>query len=443
MMPQLLRNAVILWSLALPAMAVPVTDFSLENGLQVVVIEDHRAPVVTHMVWYKTGGADEIAGQSGIAHFFEHLMFKGTDTMAPGEFSAIVAASGGSDNAFTSHDYTGYFQRVASEQLGEMMRLEADRMVNLNLSQENVDTERDVVLEERGQVIDSDPAALLFEQMAAAQYLNHPYGKPVIGWRHEIEQLTRTAALDFYARHYAPNNAILVVAGDVNPADVRALAQQYYGPLLPSKTLPARMRPQEPPQLSERRLRLADDRVAQPFVNRSYIAPERNQGDQKQAAALTILAEILGGSGANSVLARALQFDSDIALETYAYYHGTSVDPSVFGIGVVPNEGVSLQKAEDAMDKAIAAFLKDGVDEALLKRIKAQIRAAEIYARDGVSNLADMYGEALAIGLRVQDVQEWPKLLENVTSAEIMAAARAVLQRKNAVTGWLESGEAQ
>ena len=436
-----LRIAALLCALAWPVGATPVTEFTLDNGMQVVVIEDHRAPVVTHMVWFKTGRADEMAGQSGLAHFFEHLMFKGTDTIPAGAFSEIVAASGGSDNAFTSYDYTAYFQRVAADQLGEMMRLEADRMVNLNLSQENVDTEQQVVLEERAQVVESDPASLLFEQMTAAQFLNHPYGMPVIGWRHEIEELTREKALDFYARHYAPNNAILVVAGDVDPAAVRALAQQHYGPLTPSETLPPRLRPQEPPQLAERRLRLADSRVAQPSLSRSYLAPERNTGDQKQAAALTLLAEILGGSGTTSVLARALQFDNKIALYTSAYYNGDSVDPSIFGFSIIPSEGVSLQTAEDELDKTIAAFLENGVDEAALARIKTQLRAAEIYARDDVSNLADTYGSALAIGLTVQDVQDWPKLLDSVTSAEVMDAARAVLRRENSVTGWLEQGE--
>lgn len=436
-----LRIAALLCALAWPVGATPVTEFTLDNGMQVVVIEDHRAPVVTHMVWFKTGRADEMAGQSGLAHFFEHLMFKGTDTIPAGAFSEIVAASGGSDNAFTSYDYTAYFQRVAADQLGEMMRLEADRMVNLNLSQENVDTEQQVVLEERAQVVESDPASLLIEQMTAAQFLNHPYGMPVIGWRHEIEELTREKALDFYARHYAPNNAILVVAGDVDPAAVRALAQQHYGPLTPSETLPPRLRPREPPQLAERRLRLADSRVAQPSLSRSYLAPERNAGDQKQAAALTLLAEILGGSVTTSVLARALQFDNKIALYTSAYYNGDSVDPSIFGFSIIPSEGVSLQTAEDELDKTIAAFLENGVDEAALARIKTQLRAAEIYARDDVSNLADTYGSALAIGLTVQDVQDWPKLLDSVTSAEVMGAARAVLRRENSVTGWLEQGE--
>jgi zinc protease len=409
--------------------AEPVSEFTLANGLQVVVIEDHRAPI--------TGRADEEAGKSGIAHFFEHLMFKGTDTVAPGAFSEIVAATGGSDNAFTSDDYTAYFQRVAAQHLPQMMQMEADRMVNLNLSQDNVATELQVILEERAQRVDGDPSALFREQMSAAQYLNHPYAIPVIGWRHEIEGLTREDALEFYARHYAPNNAILVVAGDVAPDQVRDLAQQHFGPLAPSSDLPPRLRPSEPPQLAARRLTMIDDRVAQPYVSRSYLAPERNAGDQRKAAALTILAEILGGSGTTSVLARALQFDSQTAVYASAFYDGTSVDQTTFGLVVVPAPGVALDQAEKALDAVLAKFLVDGVDEADLTRIKTQVRAAQIYSRDDVGDLANRYGAALAVGLGLRDVQDWPDILGAVTMADVMEAAKEVLRPENSVTGWL------
>lgn len=438
-MQQLFRTILAVCALASPAIAAPITEFKLDNGLQVVVIEDHRAPVVTHMLWYKTGRADEPSGQSGIAHFFEHLMFKGTDTVAPGEFSAIVAANGGSDNAFTSNDYTAYFQRIAADKLPDMMRLEADRMANLNLSAENVATELQVILEERAQRVDSEPSALFREQMDAAQYLNHPYGIPVIGWLHEMQGLNREKSLDFYAAHYAPNNAILVVAGDVDPAGVKTLAEVHYGPLKPSATLPPRLRPTEPPQLAARRLQMADARVAQPYVLRSYLAPERNAGNQKQAAALTILAELLGGSGTTSVLARALQFDSQTAVYASAFYDGTAMDTTSFGFVVVPSAGVSLADAEAAMDAAIAKFMADGVNPDELARIKTQIRAAQIYARDDVGDLARMYGAALSVGLTVQDVQDWPDILGAVTADDVMAAAKLVLRGETSVTGWLEA----
>ncbi|MFN4170107.1 MAG: M16 family metallopeptidase, partial [Pseudorhodobacter sp.] len=293
----------LLLALPIPASAADVTRFTLPNGLEAVVIEDHRAPVVVHMMWYRTGAADEPPGKSGIAHFLEHLMFKGTENMAPGEFSATVEAQGGDDNAFTSWDYTAYFQRVAADRLDLMMRMEADRMRGLILSEQDVETERGVILEERSQRTDSDPGSLFGEQRRAALYLNHPYAIPIIGWRHEIEALGREDALEFYRTFYAPNNAILIVAGDVTPDEVRALAETHYGPIEPTPDLPPRVRPAEPPHLSERRLSMADPRVAQPYAIRTYLAPQRRAGEQAEAAALTVLAEILGGNSTTSVLA--------------------------------------------------------------------------------------------------------------------------------------------
>ncbi|MDG1281950.1 MAG: pitrilysin family protein [Pseudorhodobacter sp.] len=429
--------------MGLPAVADEVTTFTLENGLEAVVIEDHRAPVVTHMLWYRVGSADEEAGTSGIAHFLEHLMFKGTDMLAPGEFSATVEAQGGNDNAFTSWDFTAYFQRVAADRLELMMKMEANRMRGLILSEEDVRTERGVILEERNQRTDSDPGALFGEQRRAAQYMNHRYGVPIIGWRHEIEDLSREDALAFYQKYYAPNNAILIVAGDVDPEQVKALAETYYGPIAPTPGLTERLRPAEPPQLAERRLKMTDPRVAQPYVIRTYIAPERNPGDQAQAAALTYLAELLGGNGTTSVLAKALQFGEGAkAVYTSAFYDGTSLDLSNFGFAIVPVPGVSLQEAEDAMDGVIASFLEEGVDPAAFERLKRQLRADEIYARDDVDGLARRYGQALTSGLTVADVQDWATVLQAVTPEDVMNAARAVLDRNKAVTGWLMREEA-
>ncbi len=425
-----------------PALADTVSTFTLDNGMDVVVIEDHRAPVVVHMVWYRIGAADETPGHSGIAHFLEHLMFQGTKTVAPGDLSKIVSAQGGSDNAFTTADYTAYFQRVAADRLDLMMTLEADRMRNLNLTENDVATERQVILDERNERTDSDPAALMGEQMAAAQYLNHPYGIPIIGWRHEIETLSRQDALDFYRANYAPNNATLVVAGDVKPGEVLAMAKAHYGPVPRSDLIRPRVRPTEPPQLAERRLTLADERVAQPYVIRTYLASERNPGDQRQAAALKLLAELLGGNPTTSVLARALQFDTQKAVYTAAFYEGVSLDQDTFGLVVVPVPGQSLQDTETAMDGVLDKFLKDGVNPEDFARIKAKVRADEIYGRDDVQGLARQYGAALASGLSVGDVQDWPDVLQAVSAEDVMAAAKSVLNRKNAVTGWLTTEEA-
>ncbi|WP_209505078.1 MULTISPECIES: pitrilysin family protein [unclassified Ruegeria] len=413
-----------------------VTTFTLDNGMDVVVVEDHRAPVVQHMVWYRAGSADEPIGSSGVAHFLEHLLFKGTDTLAPGEFSATVAANGGNDNAFTSYDYTAYFQRVAADRLELMMRMESDRMRNIRLSEEDIVTERDVILEERNQRTENNPRALFGEQMSAAQYLNHRYGVPIIGWKHEMEELELEDALSFYQTHYAPNNAILVVTGDVDPAEVRTLADQYYGVIPANAELPERIRSQEPPQNSERRLTFKDPRVAQPYVQRSYLAPERDPGDQEKAAALFLLAELLGGS-TTSYLNEKLQFDQKMAVYTGAFYRDVSLDDTTFDLLVVPAEGVSLQEAEDAMDQAVADFIAEGVDEDNLNRIKMQLRAAQTYARDNVDGIGNRYGRALTSGLTIQDVQAWPDILQAVTGDEIIAAARDVLQPEASVTGWL------
>lgn len=437
--PRLLFTGIL--ALASPALA-QVSTFTLDNGMEAVVIEDHRAPVVTHMVWYRVGAADELAGKSGIAHFLEHLMFVGTDDIAEGEFGRIIEALGGNDNAFTSQDYTAYFQRISNEHLELMMTMEADRMRDLILNDAAVATEREVVLAERNQRNDSRPGSLFTEQRNAAMFLNHPYGVPVIGWRHEIEQLNLTDALEFYRRYYAPNNAILVVAGDVTPAEVEALAIKHYGPLEPSDNIVDRNRPQDPPQLAARRLKFEDERVANDYVIRSYLAPERNTGDQAEAAALVVLAELLGGSGLTSVMGKALQLDTQIAVSTGAFYDSTSLDPDTFGVFVVPAPDVSLEDAEAAMDAVLVQFLTDGPDPAHLERIKTQIRASEIYALDDQSGLANRYGAALAIGLTVEDIADWPNVLNAVTADDIMTAARDVLEIKQSVTGWLMKEEA-
>ena len=432
-----------LWAvpnLAPADIADQVTDFTLENGLQVVVIEDHRAPVVVHMLWYRAGSSDEPAGVSGIAHFLEHLLFKQTKTLEAGEFSRVVAENGGSDNAFTSKDFTAYFQRVAADRLDLMMQMEADRMVNLDLDEEDILTEREVIIEERNQRVENNPGALFREQTTAALFLNHRYGIPVIGWRHEMEKLSLSDALDFYRQYYAPNNAVLVVAGDVLPDEVRQLAEKNYGPLPANPQLDPRARPQEPPQIAARRLTYRDERVAQPYMTRSYLAPERDPGDQRAAAALTLLAEILGG-GQTSVLTQKLQFETSTAVYAAAFYDGLSLDDSSFGFAVVPSAEVTLQAAEEALDQALTEFFEAGVDLEQLERIKTQFAASDIYARDNVQGLANSYGAALTSGLGLSDIHAWPDIIQAVTAEDIMAAAKDVLRDAGSVTGWLMKPE--
>lgn len=413
-----------------------VSHFTLDNGMQVVVVEDHRAPVVQHMLWYRAGSADERAGKSGVAHFLEHLLFKATETLEAGEFSRVVAENGGTDNAFTSYDYTAYFQRVAADRLELMMQMEASRVRGLRLSEDDIATERDVIIEERNQRTENNPRALFGEQMSAAQYLNHRYGVPIIGWRHEMVDLGLEDALEFYEEFYAPNNAILVVSGDVTPEQVRELAEKYYGPIPANPDLAPRLRPQEPPQTAERRLVYRDPRVSQPYVSRAYQAPERDPGAQEEAAALTILAELLGG-GQTSYLTRKLQFEEKSAIYTGAFYSGASVDDTSFNLVIVPRPGVSVEEAEERLDAMLKQFIEDGVDPQALERIKMQLRAAQIYARDNVDGIARRYGRAMAVGLTVEDVQDWPDLLQAVTAEDVIAAARAVFVPQRSVTGYI------
>ncbi|AKO98554.1 putative Zn-dependent peptidase [Marinovum algicola DG 898] len=429
----------LLWAgaaLAQTSIEDQVTTATLDNGLEVVVIEDHRAPVVVHMLWYRAGSADETPGVSGVAHFLEHLLFQGTKNMAPGELSRVVAENGGTDNAFTSYDQTGYYQRVAADRLGLMMQMEADRMVNLQLGPEEIRTEREVIIEERNMRTENDPAALMREQARAAQYLNHRYGVPIIGWRHEMVGLDLEAALEYYQTNYAPNNALLIVAGDVTPDEVLALAKEHYGPIAANPDLAPRDRPQEPPQTAPRRLVFEDPRVAQPYVIRTYLAPERDPGAQEKAAALMLLSEVLGG-GQTSVLNEKLQFDQKLVVYAGAGYGGVSLDDTTFSLVVVPVEGVSLEAVETALDAAVAEFLEEGVDTEQLDRIKRQFEASRIYARDNVERVANQYGRALTSGLTVEDVHAWPEIVAAVTEEDILAAAREVFDDKASVTSWL------
>ena len=411
------------------------TVFTLDNGLMVVVIQNDRAPIVTNMVWYRVGAADEVEGKSGIAHFLEHLMFKGTDTVKPGEFSAIVGRIGGRENAFTTYDYTGYFQNVAADRLETVMKLEADRMVNLRLTDAQVNSEREVVLEERRMRTDNTPDGILYEQARAAQFQNSPYGRPVIGWDHEIRALTTADAIAFYRRYYAPNNAVVIVAGDVTVEKVKALAEKYYGPI-PKRDVPVRARAQEPPQKAARRVELRDPRVREPRWSRSYVAPSYNAGDKQYAYALQILAEIMGG-GSTSRLYRGLVVERPIATSVGAGYDGAAFDLGSFYFHASPRQGTDVAAAEAAVQAEIAKLLKDGVTADEVKRAIERMQSAAIYARDDLSTGARVIGSALATGRTVADVEAWPDRIAAVTVDQVNAAARAVLDERQSVTSVL------
>jgi len=413
-----------------------IADFTLANGLELVVIPDPRAPVVTHMIWYRVGAADETPGKSGLAHFLEHLMFKGTAKNPAGKFSQVVARIGGQENAFTSQDYTGYFQRVPSEQLKTVMEFEADRMTGLQLTDDVVLPERNVILEEQNQRVGNNPRARLTEQIDAALYLNHPYGRPVIGWRHEMEQLSRDDAIGFYRRFYAPNNAVVVIAGDVTPAQARALAEETYGKIARHNAIAPRMRAQEPPPVAARSLTLADARVEMPALQREYLAPSFATGKRGESVALEVLAHILG-SGSNSRLYLGLVVDKQVAVAASAWYDASMLDLSKFTVSGSPRPGVTLPQLEAEIDAVIAQLIEKGVTEEELERTKTRLIADGVYAQDNQASMARWYGTALTTGASVNDVRNWPDRVRAVTADQVRDAARQWLDKRRSVTGYL------
>jgi zinc protease len=431
-------------TLPIPAIAAPaeqqkddldVTHFVLGNGLEVVVIPDHRVPVVTHMIWYKVGSADEPPGKSGIAHFLEHLMFKGTEKNPAGKFSQLLATIGGQENAFTTSDYTGYFQRVPREYLPVVMELEADRMTGLVLTDQNVLPELDVVLEEYNTRVANSPDARLRQELEAALFVNHPYGRPVIGWRHEIEKLTREDALTFYRRFYTPNHAIVVVAGDVTADEVKALAQKTYGKIERRADADARKRPQEPEPSAERRVTLADPR-AQPALQRAYLVPSDGTAKRGESEALDLLAHVLG-NGSNSRLHRKLVEDRRVANSAGASYSGTAVDRTTFNVYATPRQDVSLPELEAAIDEVINDIASNGVTPEELARAKTRMIADAVYAKDNQATLARWYGGALATGSTVDDVKSWTGQIRAITPDNVRDAARTWLDKHRSVTGYL------
>lgn len=430
--------------LAVPAQAAPqrrASEFSLPNGMHVVVIPDRRAPVVTHVVWYRIGGADNIAGQSGLAHFLEHLMFKSTQRLKTGELSRVVSRLGGRDNAVTTHDATYYFQRLPKEHLKTAMTMESDRMRNLKLIDQEVSTERQVVIQERRSVVDSKPLAILDELISAALYLNHPYRIPVIGWGPEIPKLSRALALEFYNRFYAPNNAILIVAGDVTEAEVRKLAQDSYGRVRPRAGLARPPRPLEPDQRAARRVELRDPRAGALSVQRYYLAPSYKTAEAGEAEALDVLATILG-DGPTSRLYLQLVEEKNVAANAGASYSGVALDGGTLNVYAIVGDGVKQEALEQAIDGVLAQFIKEGPSAEELEQAKNSLIASYIYSADNQAALAQRYGSNLVIGRSIADVEEWPERLGRVSAADVKKVAAKYLDLQSSVTGFLIPQEA-
>jgi zinc protease len=416
--------------------AARVTEFKLANGMQVVVVPDHRAPVVTHMVWYRVGAADEPKGTSGIAHFLEHLMFKATEKIPSGEFSKTVARLGGNDNAFTGHDATAYFQRVAKDRLPKLMEMEADRMINLRLDEKEVLTERNVIIEERRSRTENSPQAILDEQMSAALYQHHSYGIPVIGWMHEMQKLSRADALSFYKRHYAPNNAILVVSGDVEANEVKTLAEATYGKIKTNPEITPRVRATEPEHRAPRRLEYRDTRAGKASVSRYYFAPSYNTAATGEAEALELLMKIVG-QGATSRLYQRLVVKDQIASSASGYYSGSGLDSGKIAVSAVAADGNGLDKVEAAIDAVLTEIKTGGVTQEELDRAKKAYIAEYIYETDNQATLARRYGWGMVVGRSLAQIDSWPKDIAAVTLEQVKQAAATHLILRRSVTGTL------
>ncbi|MGB8364772.1 MAG: M16 family metallopeptidase [Rhizomicrobium sp.] len=412
-----------------------IFQFALQNGMQVLVVPDHRAPIVTQMLWYRVGADDDPPGMSGMAHFFEHMMFRGTASVPGDQFAQTIARNGGVENAFTTHDYTAFYEQIARDRLRTVMSLDADRMANLDLSDPNVRTEREVVLEERRMRIDNDPQALMREQMAAALHLSHPYGRPVIGWPEEIRHIGRIEAEDFYQHHYAPNNALLIVAGDVTPQDVRTDAEAEYGKV-PARPTALRAEFAQPPRLGETRMTIALGDVKVPLFLCLYRVVSYTEAKPGEAEALETLAQLMGGD-ATAALYRELVVRRKLASDAGAAYSGYARDAGEFDVYAVPRPGVPLEMIEREVDAVMKTFVTAKPRAADLERAKTQLVADAVYRRDSQFELASAYGEALAIGLTADDVTEWPDRIRAVTGEAVQRAAANDLVKREAVSGFL------
>jgi zinc protease len=411
-------------------------ETTLKNGLRVIVKEDRRAPTAVQMVWYRIGSMDEVDGSSGVAHVLEHMMFKGTPSVGPGEFNKRVAAAGGRDNAFTSRDYTAYFQQVPKEKLEEMMQLEADRMRHLNVDEKEFAQEIKVVMEERRMRTDDNPQSKLFEQMNAVAFQAHPYRRPIIGWKSDLESMTAADAKAWYDQWYVPNNAYMVVTGDVDHKTVFALAEKHYGPL-EGRALPARKAQTEPAQEGTRRVTVKAP-AELPALLMAWKAPAlRDVEKDKDPYALEMLGAILDGHDAarfNKKLVR----EEKVAVGVDFSYDGTARGPGMIYLSGTPAEGRTVADLETALRAELARVQKDGVSEAELKRARAQLVAAQVYKLDSMFGQAMEIGQTESAGLSYRHIERMLEKLQQVTAAEVQRVARAYFTDDTLTVGVLD-----
>lgn len=430
---------VLLLSPSVKAQTFGAKEFKLENGMHVVVIPNHRAPVITHMIWVKVGGADNQPGRSGMAHYFEHLMFKGTPSVAAGDYSKIVKTLGGNDNAFTGQDYTAYFFSVSVDNLERIMKMESDRLQNLSPPEEHFKSEKAVVIEERKQRTENDPRAMFFEQMDSALYVNHPYATPVIGWMDEIEKYEWPDVKAYYDSWYTPQNMIVVVSGDITVDEFKPLAEKYYG-VIPQKKMPPRLRPAVPPGNAKTILTQHSPAVHQPVFVRTYIAPAFAR-DKKDALALDVLSEIMDG-GPTTRLYKNLVVEQKKATSVQFSYESTALDYGSITIAATPAAAVSIADLESAIDAQIKDVLEQGVQEIEVSDAVQRLTDEAIFARDSIAGPAMIFGAALATGSRVEDVENWTADIAQVKAADVLNVARKYLGQdkiwiRPPVTGYL------
>ncbi|MDX1974603.1 MAG: pitrilysin family protein [Rickettsiales bacterium] len=444
-MPMRLRLALLL-CLACAASAAradsktPVESFTLANGLEVIVLSNHRLPAVSHMMWFRIGGADDPPGKSGLAHYHEHMMFQGTAKIKAGEFSEVIGRLGGQQNAFTGYDATSYFVNIAKDKLPLVMEMEADRIRGLKPSDADAQKEKEVIIEERRQRVENNPDALLAEQMNAALFRNHPYHTPLIGWMQEMEQLTKQDVLQFHQTYYHPNNAILILSGDITIEEAKPLVQKYYGNLR-SQPIPARQWKLEPPHIAPRHIVMRHVTVKQPSWNRTYAVPSLSYSNSADAMPLFVLAQIIGG-GKSSRLYQSLIVEQKIASAIDASYNGFTLGPAIFAIEAIPEKTVSPEALEKAIDAELAALAKNGVNDDELLRAKTVLRAEAIYARDGLSGLGHIMGWIRMVGLDKETFNRWPDMVDAVTKEQVNDVLRRALNTNASVTGILLPPEA-
>lgn len=417
------------------AASITRESFTLDNGLKVIVINNKKTPAVSHFVWYKVGSKDDPLGKSGLAHFLEHMMFKGTKKFPKGKFSETVNKNGGEFNAFTDNDYTAYYENIGVEKLPLVMELEADRMTNISLIEDEVNKERAVVLEERSVRVDNEPLSLLHEQMMRSLYLNHPYGIPVIGWRHEIETFNSIDVDNFFQAYYTPDNAILVLSGDITANEVKPLVQKYYGNI-PKRNLNPKVITQEPKQIAARRVKYVDKRSTSSYISRYYLAPSFDNKNTEEVLAINMIASALGDDQ-TGILYNELIVKKNLAVKIDVIYDELSTSTSHLEINIMAKDQNSLNLIETSLDVILKDIITHGINDVDLVRVKNNLKAQYVYSKESYQSLALIYGKLAVLDKEFSYYENWEKNIDLVNKTMIKNTAKKLFDINHSVTGTL------